>query len=193
MVSKPNDKQNNLGSGGVLITSIREPQLHPEARLVLEWSKQDFRYTYLWTLADIELAYDTLKGLSLLDYFRLIIGQDRKNRLGAAMVLRIKDGIYNTRNPYDYLEQTDIPKDLRKIGNPEELVLIEDFYSLTELEVNAGIERGLITAEERLGLIGKEIRLGYPPERVVHIPKFNGQPDDSLVEAYTKPLYKFDT
>ncbi len=96
---------------GVLIVSISEPILHPEAKEVLKKSKKDFYQTYLWTLANEKVALPILKDFNLLEYFNKIIYRNSEETQKARLNNRFKD--------------------LTVLGNPENFILIDDI--LTEL------------------------------------------------------------
>jgi hypothetical protein len=141
-----------------LIIGINLRVLHPEAKEVLAAANRDFDKTYLWTYCFSNKAISCLKDLDILSFFCGVIGVGIKD-----------DQFYTNVTTYEGGKKTGhrtipitLSKDLRKLGDPRESVLIEDQPSY-----------------------------GAPLDRIVEIVPYQGQQGHSLLEAYSLALKKF--
>jgi hypothetical protein len=174
---------------GVLIKTVREPILHPQATEILAKSRQDFDRTYLWTLAQLQDAYNILKHYELTRYFSRMIGAYFEGEKIREAMIGIQDGKWDRR--FRYMPKTTVPKDMRVLGEPENMVLLEDVVTMTteQIEVVAkilGIDPQKLPEELRV------MRNGNPKDRIVYIDSFTGNGNHSLIEAYAKVLSKLD-
>jgi hypothetical protein len=108
---------------GVLVVSVFDPVLHPEAREVLERANADFAETLLWTFAGIQEAHRTLERHDLLGLFHRIVGQDRESEDLLDVVWRPGPGGWELEAE---LEMEAFEKDLSLLGDPDDLAMISD-------------------------------------------------------------------
>lgn len=168
---------------GVLINSVYNTIYHPQAREVIIKSQRDFDFTYLWTRASIELAYCTLLGMDYVQYFDKLIGASEEKL--KSIIWCIDNGHVTEKT--DLLNEDRIKKDLSRLGNPEDFVIIEDIMRLRETvrRTQLNLPNSFIEA------LPEMIKSGYPPERAIHIETFTGQTNHSLIDPYNQALSKF--
>ena len=85
---------------GVLMTTVRNPKVHPQARELLERSRADFDETWLWTLDDIRDVIKALNAFELMQYFDALIG--RSHVLMSETLYRLEDGRIISSKPLSY-------------------------------------------------------------------------------------------
>jgi hypothetical protein len=131
-------------------------ELHPQAEEVLKRARNDFDNTYLWSYVKFDKCFDFLTEKNVIDYFDFILGPKLEGREVYYPVFSVRENKEVKRLPID------IGKDLSKLGNPKEFVLIDDLPEL-----------------------------GLPENRVIHPLPYVGQPNHSLIIPYEQALKMF--